>query len=101
MKTIDINAREWFDKTYGNIYFSAIVTVDYGMETEKSFPVHFQCMVTEIFYRYVAFEELKKQGIIKADDNVQFWQWCRDNKVIARYNIHRGCKKRDVVNFTK
>ena len=101
MKTIDISAREWFDKTYGNIYFSAIVTVDYGMETEKSFPVHFQCMVTEIFYGYAAFEELKKQGIIKADDNVQFWQWCRDNKVIARYDIHRGCKKRDVVNFTK
>ena len=29
MKTIDINAREWLDKTYGNSYFSAIVTGDY------------------------------------------------------------------------
>ena len=31
IRTIDIHAKEWFDKLYGNSYFSGHVTVNYGM----------------------------------------------------------------------
>ena len=31
MKTLDINAREWFDKVNGNSYFSAQIVVDYDL----------------------------------------------------------------------
>ena len=55
------------------------------METEKSFPVHFQ-------YGYGDFYGMPLSNLRYKGDNVQFWQWCRDNKVIARYDIHRGCK---------
>lgn len=42
IKTIDIQTREWCDKTYGNTYFSARVTLDYGMSTERGFSIPFQ-----------------------------------------------------------
>ena len=36
MKTIDIIAKEWFDKINGNSYFSAIIIIDYKMKTEQT-----------------------------------------------------------------
>lgn len=41
MKTIDIQAREWSDKINGNSYFSAIVTVDYAIESERQIKIPF------------------------------------------------------------
>ena len=35
IKTIDINAKEWRDKINGNSYFSAIITINYGLENEE------------------------------------------------------------------
>jgi len=37
MKTIDINAKEWFDKINGNSYFAGTITLDFGMKTEETF----------------------------------------------------------------
>ena len=42
IKSIDIDGREWRDKTYGNSYFSARVVVNYGLPMEKVFYVPFQ-----------------------------------------------------------
>jgi hypothetical protein len=42
MKTIDINAKEWFDKVNGNSYFSAVITIDFGMPTQKEYRLPFQ-----------------------------------------------------------
>jgi hypothetical protein len=36
INTIDIQAKEWFDRINGNSYFSGQVTLDYGQETEKT-----------------------------------------------------------------
>ena len=35
IKTLDITAKEWFDKVNGNSYFSAQVTVNFGMEGQQ------------------------------------------------------------------
>jgi len=42
IKTIDIQGREWFDKTDGNSYFSARVTVNYGMKDAITFFIEFE-----------------------------------------------------------
>ena len=42
MKTLDINAREWFDKVNGNSYFSAQIVVDYDLPTYKKYFLPFQ-----------------------------------------------------------
>lgn len=99
IKTIDIQAREWFDKTYGNSYFSAIVTLDYGMESVRQIKIHFTYGYGD-YYKEAAFNALKKEGIISTE-LFSLWRWCEENGVILRSNIERNCLKRDVVNFTK
>lgn len=42
IKTIDVQAKEWFDRTYGNSYFSMNVTVNYGMKNATTFYVPMQ-----------------------------------------------------------
>ena len=42
IKTIDIQAKEWFDRLNGNSYFSAIATINFGMEDEKAVKLPFQ-----------------------------------------------------------
>lgn len=42
MKSIDINAREWFDKINGNSYFSAQIVINYGMDSQRTYFLPFQ-----------------------------------------------------------
>lgn len=39
---IDLNTKEWFDRVNGNSYFSAVVTLNYKMEDEKTMLLPFQ-----------------------------------------------------------
>ena len=96
MKTIDIIAKEWFDKANGNSYFSMNVTIDYGMETEESFFVPMQYGYGD-HYRDEAFRELQERGYIPVQENkIPYWQYFRDNNITARYYKQEGCKKRDL-----
>jgi len=93
MKTIDINAKEWFDKVNGNSYFSARVTIDYGMENEQSFILPFQYGYGDA-YVYEALNELKQKGLL----NDVSLNSIRDAGIIVRSNIQRGCLKRELKN---
>lgn len=91
VKTIDIQAKEWFDKVNGNSYFSAKVTVNYGMENEKSFTLPFQYGYGSQ-YEQESFSELKKQGFIDNSSTITL----REQGIIVRSNIQRGCLKREL-----
>jgi hypothetical protein len=91
MKTIDINAKEWFDKVNGNSYFSARVTLDYGMESEQSFVLPFQYGYGDM-YVYEALNELKQKGLL----NDVSLNSIRGAGIIVRSNIQRGCLKREL-----
>lgn len=95
MKTLDVNAKEWFDKVNGNSYFSAVVTIDYGMDSEKSFTLPFQYGYGE-HYLEMAKETLIKEGIVKFDENVPLWSYCRDNGIILRKTKQENCRKKDL-----
>ena len=96
MKTVDVNAKEWFDRTYGNSYFSMNVTVDYGMETESTFYVQMQYGYGD-HYRDMAFKELQKRGFIPEQQPMTSgWVYYRDNGIIARHHKQENCKKRDL-----
>ncbi len=97
IKTIDIQAREWFDKVNGNSYFSAQVTINYAMPDELTIYLPFQ-------YGYGSqFEWASRAALISAniftDNNYSIGEWCRMHNIILRSNIQRGCKKRDIVAF--
>lgn len=99
IKTIDVNAKEWFDKVNGNSYHAAIVTINYGMEDAKTIHVPFQYGYGDQ-YRYSAFKALQEEGIIPVQEGMQsYWRYYEDNNIISRHNIEKNCKKRDLIHI--
>lgn len=94
VKTIDIQAKEWFDRVNGNSYFAGVVTVNYGMEDVKEFIMPFQCGYGDS-YRYKAIEVLKEKGLIDTDKEYIL----RDKGIIIRSYIVRGCKQRELKEY--
>ncbi len=87
IKTIDVNAREWFDRVNGNSYFSMNVTINYGMKTEQSFYVPMQYGYGD-HYRHQAFEEIKKR--LNCFKNVaereSYFRAYEKHKIIAKHS---------------
>lgn len=94
MKTIDVQAKEWFDKTNGNSYFAARVTVDFGMDSEQSFVLPFQYGYEDA-YIFEALSQLKQKGLL---DRISL-NSLREAGIITRYNIQRNCLKRDLKEY--
>ena len=95
MKTIDVNAKEWFDKANGNSYFSGIVIIDYKMKTEKTFKMPFQYGYGD-HYEYMAGELLTEEGVITKNRLTALWRYCEENDIIYRRSKQENCKKREL-----
>ena len=89
--TLDINAKEWFDKINGNSYFSAEIVVNYGMNDSQTIKLPFQYGYGD-HYQYMAIEELQKQGLT----DKKYLYDLRDNGIIVRTNMQRNCRKKDL-----
>jgi len=94
IKTIDVQAKEWFDKINGNSYFSMEVTINYGLKGQTSFYVPMQYGYGD-HYRHEAFEELKRRKLIKTDITTP-WQYYEQKKIIVRYSKQENCLKRNL-----
>ena len=98
IKTIDINAREWFDKVNGNSYFSGTIVLNYGEDgenQEKTYDMPFQYGYGN-HYIDVAGQELSRLGYIVSDDRTALWRYCKDNNIILRTNKAKNCLKREL-----
>lgn len=98
IKTIDINALEWFDKAAGNSYFAANVSINYGMENAQSFTLPFQYGYGD-HYRDMAGRELVKRGLISMDERTALWRYCDENKILLRTSKVENCKKSELINL--
>jgi len=99
VKTIDINAKQWFDKANGNSYFSAQATINYGTKTAKTFYLPHQYGYGD-HYRDMAFDKLVELKIIKdVEERERIWRYCDRKKIILRTNKETGCRKRDMIDF--
>ena len=93
-KTIDIQAKEYFDKVNGNSYFSALVTVNLMMKGERKFTLPYQ-------YGYGSQSEqeakalLLKEGLINTVSGHEL----REAGIIVRANKKENCTKREVKNW--
>lgn len=95
IKTIEVVAKEWFDKTYGNSYFSANIYVNDKLV--KTLP--FQYGYGD-HYEYVAFKWIKKHILskqlskkLRADN----FYWLKDITKIAVFTVkHENCLKREL-----
>lgn len=98
IKTIDIQAKEWFDKVNGNSYFSANVTINFGMKTEKNIFLPFQYGYGS-HYIDMAGKELLQLKLVKPDpDSTYFslWRYCEKNNIILRTSKREKCLKREL-----
>lgn len=96
-KTIDIQAKTWFDKVNGNSYFAANVTINFGMENETSFKLPLQYGYGDQ-YLYESKIELIKNGFIP-DNSDCLTHFCRENNIILRYSNQKNCLKKELINM--
>ena len=99
IKTIDIQAKEWRDKQAGNSYFSAIITLNFGLENEKTINVPFQYGYDES-YIHESLHQLKTENYLPLDANV-LWRYCEDNNIVLRTSKKENCLKSEVKNLVK
>jgi len=97
MKTLDITAKEWFDKVNGNSYFSAEIMTDYGTEQEQTYNLPFQYGYGTQ-YETEAKAVLTEFNLISANYGQSLSQYCKDNNIKYNTNKITGCKKRDLKN---
>jgi len=96
MKTIDIQAKEWFDKANGNSYFSALVTIDLGLETEKKVYIPFQYGYDSAF-EYESMHQLQTAGLLPNSDTIYSpSRYCSENGIQLRTSKQEGCRKAEV-----
>ena len=94
VNTIDINAKEWFDRINGNSYFAGLITINFGQPDQETFKMPFQYGYGDS-YQYAAMSMLKENGYTDA----RYMQDLREQNIIVRYNIQRGCKKRELMQY--
>jgi len=93
-KTIDINAKHWFDKINGNSYFCGIVTLNYGMKNEETFLMPFQ-------YGYGSQYEQEAKAVLTqfnkiSTEHESLYSYCKRENIILRRNFQRNCLKREL-----
>jgi len=91
ISTIDINAKEWFDKINGNSYFSVVIGLNYGMDDYKSIEIPITYGGGEYSKQY-SFEKLYELGYLPSP---KYWEI--DKGIIVRYNKQENCKKRELI----
>jgi hypothetical protein len=94
-KTIDIEAKEWFDEINGNSYFSGIITLNYLMDNQETFLMPFQ-------YGYGSQYEQEAKAIltqfnkISVDYGLSLYSYCKENNIKYNSSILENCKKRQL-----
>ena len=79
-KTIDVNAKEWFDKINGNSYFSGTITLNYLLDNEETFLMPFQ-------YGYGSQYEDEAKAILTQFNKISgnwfqgLYTYCKDNNI--------------------
>jgi len=97
VKTIDIAAKQWFDKVNGNSYFAALVTINFGMSDAKEIKVPFQYGYGDAS-RSESLRQLQMDGILP-NDGTLYDSFFQENNIIIRYNKQTGCKKAELKNI--
>lgn len=97
IKTIDIIAKEWFDKINGNSYFSAQIIINYGLKNIKMV----QALKIPFTYGYGEQYIFESGLLIAKEFNLNLkestlWRYCEDNNIILRTHKQKNCLKGDL-----
>jgi len=99
INTIDLQAKEWFDKVYGISYFAAVITLNFGTDTETALAIPFQYGYGNQ-YETEALNTLQSEGYISSTLGVYSLQsFCRKNKITLRSSKKDKCLKRELTQY--
>ena len=99
MKTIDIHAKEWFDKANGNSYFAATIIIDFGLSSEKTVKVDFTYGYGD-YYLSASFNKLNELELLPNSHGYgSLWRYCNDKGIALRYSKQEKCLKRELKNI--
>jgi hypothetical protein len=99
--TVHIIGKRWFDKTYGNTYYKAYVTLYNGDEEIHRFSIGKNYGYGSS-YMYDSFTYMAEEGIIAgyAQNDNGSWpsplEWCKDNAILLIYNHVDVNRKKDL-----
>ena len=96
IETIDVIAKEWFDRINGNSFFSARITINYKLQNEKVFILPFQYGYSDQ-YKYEALKMICNNTFLISAGSL--WRTCENYGIVLRTTKHRNCKKREVLDF--
>lgn len=110
IKTIDIEAKTWFDKVNGNSYFACLITTNYGMSNQISKENKFspsEYYKEEVFkipftygygnqFEYEAIKLLKENNILPENLGGYLREYCENNDIILRVSHDTKCLKREL-----
>lgn len=96
IKTIDIRALSYLDKTNANSYFSAKIIINYGCKDQRSYFIPFT-------YGYGEQYIYEAQNVIFQAEKINFngplWKYCKENKISLNTSIQENCKKSELINY--
>lgn len=97
IKTIDVQAKQWFDKTYGNTYSAVQTTLNFGMPDQTRL---FTIWQSGSHWEQMAMETLRATfPEIDPDKQNPLWKYCQDNGIILRRNVQDKCTKREIMDW--
>ena len=99
-KTIDINAKHWFDKRNGNSYFSGTITLNYAMKNEETFLMPFQYGYGKS-YEQEAKRTLTQFNKISPNYGQNLRLYCEENNIILRKNFRENCLLKELKQIEK
>jgi len=90
IKSIAINAKEWFDKANGNSYFAGTIQVD-----DKVYLMPFQYGYGTQ-YEQEAKNLLTEFNLVSCDYGQSLKRYCEENNIKYYSKINTNCKKREL-----
>lgn len=96
--TIDIQAKEWFDKVNGNSYHAGEITINFGKENEKNFYFSLTYGYGDS-YKQSALKLLADKNIFPTNDIIKLHEYIKNNSIEVRANIVRDCKKSELSQY--
>jgi hypothetical protein len=101
IQSVNVTAKQWFDKVNGNSYFSAQIVINAGLPTQQTICVPFQYGYGSA-YEYAAFKKLQELGFIRKQDNMcNPYGYFSDNNIPCSYTKIEKCLKREVIAWGK
>jgi hypothetical protein len=96
IKTIDIQAREYWDKVNGNSYFNADISINFGMNNQTRIHIPLEYGSD---YQTATRNILNQLKYINTAEPL--WAYCRENNIILRTNKQEGCKYKELIRQDK